>query len=169
MHPILAGGFLIGGLCSAWIFVNGVTGFYKDPVMSARFVPVVSMLEIAALIWALRRTAAQGRTYSGQIVAGTVMAMIGAAIIFCASMAFTTFFYPHYFTEINDMSREVMRKGGQSDQQIDAAIAAVAGWQTPVAFALAGVLGTVVTGVVASAIIAVWIRSRTEPGTAARI
>jgi hypothetical protein len=169
MHPILAGGLLIGGLCSAWIFVNGFAGFYKDPVMSGRFVPIVSMLEIGALIWALRKTAAQGRTYSGQVVAGTAMALIGAAIIFCASLIFTTVLYPNYVTEINEMSREVMRKGGQSDEQINAAIGAAARWQSPVMFALAGVLGTVMTGVVASAVIALWIRARSESAPTARV
>ena len=169
MHPILAGGLLIGVLCGTWIFVNGVTGFYKDPVMSAMFVPVVSMLEIGALIWGLRRTAAMGRTYSGQVVAGTMMAVIGAAIIFCASMIFSTVLYPNYFTEVNEMTREVMRKAGQSEAQIQAAIDAVAGWQTPVMTALAGVLGTVMTGIVVSAIISLWVRARGPRAAGARV
>ena len=169
MHPILSGGLAIGLLCGAWIVINGVTGFYKDPVMSASFVPVVSVMEIGALIWALRKTAAQGRSYSGQVVAGTAMAIIGAAIIFCVSMLFTTVLYPNYFTEINEMSREVMRKGGQSEEQINAAVAAVAGWQTPVMSALAGVIGAVLTGIVASAIIAIWIRGRGETVRTARV
>ena len=168
MGPILAGGLLIGGLCSAWFFINGVTGFYKDPVMSGRFAPIMSMLEVGALIWALRKTAALGRSYSGQVVAGAGMALIGAAIIFCASTIVTSVVYPNFFTEINAMSREVMRKAGQSEDQINAAVAAVARWQTPAMFALAGAAGTVVTGVVASAIIGVWIRGRRE-STAARV
>ena len=160
VNPLVAGGLLIGALCSAWIFTTGFTGFYKDPVMSRMFVPVVSMLEIGALIWGLRKTAAQGRTYSGQVVAGTMMALIGAVIIFCASIIFTTVLYPNAFAEVNDMTREMMRKAGQSAEQIDAAIAGAAIGQTPVWAALTGVIGTVITGIVASAIIGIWVRAR---------
>ena len=159
MHPIVTGGLLLGLLCGAWIVMAGFTGLYKDPSMSSMFVPVVTVLEVVALIWGLRRTAALGRTYSGQVVAGTLMAMIGAVLVFCASLAVTGLFYPTYFTDVNEMSREVMRKAGQSEDQIKAAIDAVAGWQTPVMGAFAGVIGTVMTGIVASAIIGVWVRA----------
>ena len=165
MHPILAGGLLIGGLCGSWIVINGVTGFYKDPTMSGMFVPIVSTMEVAVLIWALRKTAAGGRTYSGQIVAGSLMALLGGVIIFCASMVFSTLLAPNAFTEINEMSRQVMRRDGRSEAEIAAAIEAAAGWQTPAMAALAGFIGTVLTGIFASAIIAIWIRAR-EPVTA---
>lgn len=167
MNPIVLGGLVIGGLCSSWIVINGVTGFYKDPQMSAMFIPIVSVLEIVTLIWALRRTAALGRSYSGQVVAGSLMALIGGAINFCTSMVFTSVLYPNYFAEINEMSRQVMVKNGQSEEQIAAAINAVAGMQTPVMSALGGFIGTVMTGIVASAIIAVWVRARdVGPATA---
>ena len=157
---------MIGGLCSTWIVINGVTGFYKDPQMSAMFVPIVSVMEIVVLIWALRKTAALGRSYSGQVVAGTLMALLGGAINFCTSMVFTSVLYPNYFAEINQMSREVMLENKQSEEQIAAAINAVAGWQTPVMSALAGFIGTVTTGIVVSAVIAIWIRARGADSTA---
>ena len=160
MNPIVLGGLLIGGLCSTWIVINGVTGFYKDPQMSAMFVPVVSFMEIVVLIWALRKTATHGRSYSGQVVAGSLMALIGGAVNFCTSVVFTSVFYPNYFAEINAMSRQVMLENKQSEEQIAAAINAVAGWQTPVMSALAGFIGTAMTGIVASAVIAIWIRAR---------
>jgi TM2 domain-containing membrane protein YozV len=168
VNPIVLGGFLIGGLCSTWLVINGVSGFYKDPQMSVMFVPIVSTIEIVVLILALRKTAALGRSYSGQVVAGTLMALLGGAIIFCASLFLTSVLYPNYFAEINQMSREVMLKNKQSEEQIAAAINAVAGWQTPGMSALAGFIGTVTTGIVASAIIAIWIRARNADGFTAR-
>jgi hypothetical protein len=128
--------------------------------MAPAFVPIVMTLEIVILIWALRKTAARGRPYSGQVVAGTLMALLGGAIIVCASLIFTTFIAPNFFAEINEMSREVMRKAGQSEAQIAQAIEAAAGWQTPIGNALAGFIGTVTTGIIASAVIAIWIRSK---------
>ena len=167
MHPIVAGGLLIGGLCASWIFTTGVTGLYKDPAMTSLFVPIVMALEVGALIWGLRKTAAMGRTYSGQVVAGTLMAMIGSIIIFCASIIFTTVLYPNSFAEVNEMSREVMRKAGQSEEQIKAAIDAAAGGQTPVMAALFGVIGAMMTGIIASAIIAIWVRAHGQPSARA--
>ena len=159
MQPILAGGLLIGVLCSAWIFIQGLAGFYKDPALFTLFIPIVTVMEVAVLIWALRKTAALGRTYSGQVVAGTLMALIGGVMIICASMLLTSVLVPTFFTDINEMSRQVMRKAGQSEQQINDAIAAVAWTQTSFLNALAGFMGTVMTGVVASAIIAIWVRA----------
>ena len=89
MNAIAAGGVLIGVLCAAWTFVMGVTGWYKDPAASNLFFFVIA-IEVAGLLWTLRRTASQGRTYSGQVVAGTLTSMIAAVIIFGASLAFTT-------------------------------------------------------------------------------
>ena len=96
------------------------------------------------------------------------MAMIGSIIIFCASILFTSVLYPNSFAEVNEMSREVMRKAGQSEEQIRAAIEAAAPGQTPVMGALFGVIGAMMTGIIASAIIAIWVREREDHRAAAR-
>jgi hypothetical protein len=160
VNPILSYGLLIGAMCSAWIYVMGFSGWYKDPTMLSLFVPVVSAMEVAGLILGLRRTAAAGRSYSGQVVAGTLMALVGGAVIFGASMLFTTIAFPTYFDEINETARTVMKAGNVPDAEIDARIRESAAWQTPVMNAFAGFLGTFVTGVVASAVIAVWVRRK---------
>ena len=159
MNPILAAGLLIGILCGLWTFVMGFTGWYKDPVMLNAFFAVI-VIEIAGLIWGLRQTAAQGRTYSGQVVAGTLMSIVAGAIIICASLLFTTVAFPDYFNELNVMQREIMLRGGKSEQDVAAAVAAARPMQTPIANAFAGFMGTVFTGIVASAVIGFWIRAR---------
>lgn len=165
MSPIVAAGLLIGGLCGAWMFVMGFSGWYKDPQLAGLFF-LVTIIEIGGLIWGLRKTAAQGRTYSGQVVAGTMIAIVAAGVIFVCSMIFTGVVFPKYFEEINSATREFMRSQGKSAAEIQAAIDAVAPGQTSVRYALAGVAGTFVTGVAASAIIAIWIRARTAPHVA---
>lgn len=159
MNPILAAGLLIGVLCGLWTFVMGFTGWYKDPVMLNAFFLVI-VIEVAGLIWGLRRTAAQGRTYSGQVVAGTLMAAVAGLVIIGSSLLFTTVVFPDYFNELNAAQREVMQKQGKSDDEIAVAIAAAAPMQTPVVNALAGFGGTLFTGIIASAIIGFWIRAR---------
>ena len=113
---------------------------------------------VLGLIWGLRQTAAAGRTYSGQVVAGTGMAIVAGVVIFCCSMLFTTVAFPNYFQDINEMSRRVMAEQGKTAAEIQQAIDAAAPMQTSVGNALTGFIGTFVTGVIASAVIGIWIR-----------
>ena len=159
MNPILAAGLLIGVLCGGWTFVMGATGWYKDPAMLNAFFLVI-VFQVGGLLWGLRRTAAEGRTYSGQVVAGTLMSIVAGVVIICSSLLFTMVFFPDYFTELNAAQRDFMQRAGKSEAEITAAIDAGAGMQTPMAQAMAGFFGTFVTGVVASAIIAIWIRAK---------
>jgi hypothetical protein len=161
MNPIMAAGLLIGALCGAWTFVMGFTGWYKDPMMAAyAFLPVVMLIEISGLLWGLRRTARQGRTYSGQVVAGTLISIIAGIVIIVASLLFTTVAFPDYFNDLNAASRDIMVKQGKTEAEIADVLNAAAPMQTPVANAFAGFLGTFVTGVVVSAVVAIWIRAR---------
>jgi hypothetical protein len=157
MNPIPAAGLLIGVLCGLWMFVMGFTGWYKDPAMLNAFFMVI-VIEITGLIWGLKRTAAQGRTYSGQVVAGTLMAITAGAIIICFSLLFTTVAFPDYFTEVNEISRKMMLAEGKSEPEIAEAIRIAAPMQTPLNYAMSGFFGTFVTGVVAASIIGIWVR-----------
>jgi hypothetical protein len=168
MNPILAAGLLIGVLCGLWTFVMGITGWYKDPVMVSVFYVVV-LIEIAGLIWGLRQTAMRGRTYSGQVVAGTLMSIVAGVVIICSSLLFTTVAYPQYFEEIAAVQRQMMQEAQQTNEQIEEALNAMAPTLTPLRYALAGFVGTFVTGVLASAIIAIWIRARGPRPSAARV
>ena len=164
MNPIVRGGLLIGGLCAAWMFVMGLTGWYKDPATANRFYFVV-VIEVAGLIWTLRKTALEGRTYSGQVVAGTLAAMTAAVVLFFSSLAFTLLAYPTFFQDVEPMRREMLRSLGVSASEIDAAIRGM----TPTAEAFQGALYTVLTGIIASAIIAIWVRAKGPAVPAARV
>ena len=135
MNPILNTGLLIGVLCAVWMFVCGVTGWYKDPALNLLFFLVIP-IEIGGLIWGLRQTAREGRNYSQQIVAGTMMAVIAGVVIVAASLAFTTM-YP-----------DAMDAPRAADPSA-----------TPMSQALAGFIGTLVTGILASAAIAIGVRA----------
>ena len=135
MNPILNTGLLIGVLCAVWMFVCGVTGWYKDPALNLLFFLVIP-IEIGGLIWGLRQTAREGRNYSQQIVAGTMMAVIAGVVIIAASLGFTTV-YPD--------AMDALRAADPS--------------ATPMSQALAGFIGTLVTGILASAAIAIGVRA----------
>lgn len=161
MNPILSAGVLIGLLCSAWIFVTGFTGWYKDPAFgSILFIGGATAIEIAGLIWGLRKTASEGRTYGGQILAGTMMAIVAGVIIIVASLVFTTIVFPNYLEEIQQAYRAALQRQGKTEAEIVAALQANAASATPMAQAMSGFLGTLVTGIVASAIIGIFVRRR---------
>ena len=138
MNPILSTGLLIGLLCGAWTFVMGFTGWYKDPALGdTLFIGVAMVIEIVGLIWGLRKTAALGRAYGGQILAGTMMAIIAGVIIIAASLLFTTVVFPNYSVDVKQTSEASA---------------------TPMAQAMSGFMGTLVTGIIASAIIGIFVR-----------
>lgn len=157
MNPIFAAGVLIGVLCGVWTFVMGFTGWYKDPALMNLFFVVIAF-EIGGLAWGLRKTARQGRTYGGQILAGTMMAVVAGVIIIASSLLFTTVVFPGYFTDIEQATRATLQQQGKSESEVAAAIHANAASATPMAQAMSGFLGTLITGIVASAVIAIFVR-----------
>ena len=159
MNPIPSAGILIGVLCAIWTFVMGFTGWYKDPVMLRAFFLVIP-IEIGGLIWGLRKTAAQGRTYGGQVVAGTLMAVVAGLIIIVSSLLFTTVAFPDYFRELEAANRQILQAQGRSAAEIEEAVRASASMSTPMGQAMGGFIGTLVTGILASAVIAIVVRRK---------
>jgi hypothetical protein len=159
MNPILSAGLLIGILCAAWTFVMGFTGWYRDPAMVKAFYLVVA-IEVGGLVWGLRRTAAEGRTYGAQIVAGTLMAVVAGAVIVVSSLTFTTVAFPDYFDRIEAVHREQLAADGRSADEIERAVQDARLTATPMAHAMAGFVGTLITGILASAVIALFVRAR---------
>ena len=159
MNPILSSGILIGLLCGAWTFVMGVTGWYKDPVMTNVFF-VVILFEVGGLVWGLRRTAALGRNYGQQVMAGTMMAVVAGVIIVACSLVFTMVAYPDYASAIENATRATLQAQGRSEADIAEALRANAASTTPMAQAMSGFIGTLITGIVASAVIAIFVRAR---------
>ena len=155
--PIRAG-VLLGALCVIWTFVMGFTGWYKDPVMLNLFFLVI-LLEIGIVIWALRRTAPTA-TWGGQIVNGLVLSLVASVIIFAGSLLFTTVAFPTYFTDLQSAQAEMLKSAGLSEAEIRSQVAVAAAMQTPFINAISGVVGTVVTGLVVSAIAGAFLRKK---------
>lgn len=161
MNPILSAGVLIGLLCGAWTFVVGFAGWYKDPATANLFF-VVILFEIGGLLWGLRRTAAQGRGYWGQILAGTMMAIIAGVIIVAFSLLFTTVAFPDYLREVEQATRASLQRQGRTEVEITEAIRANAAAATPMGQAMSGFIGTLITGILASAVIGLFVRNRPD-------
>ena len=158
MNPILSAGLLIGVLCGVWTFVMGFTGWYKDPTLNYAFFLVI-LIEFAGLYWGLKQTAAEGRSYGAQVLAGTMMSIVAGVIVIGSSLLFTMVAFPDYFRELEAMQRHLLAAQGKSPGEIDTEVRAMAAMATPMAQAMSGFIGTLVTGILASAVIAIRVRA----------
>lgn len=166
MKPIFKAALLLGFTCMAWQLVMGLTGWYLHPTLLNLFWLVI-LIQIAVLVWGLKKTALEGRSYWGQVGAGTLMSAYGGVIIFFGSLLFTMVLFPHYFEDIRKTGEEVFRMAGKSEAEIKRLLDAQAPMQTPFFSALSGFLGTVVTGFVISLIAGAFLRGKKEQVPAA--
>ncbi len=159
MNTILKAGIVLGVLVEIWTYFMGFSGWYKDPALMNLFFVVIA-IEIAVLMWALKRTAAEGRGYGGQVGAGTLISLIGGVFVIVGSLIFTIVVFPNYFTELAAIQEQQLRAAGQSEDQIREVMALTAKSSTPVIQACIGFLATVVTGIVVSMIIGAFVRAK---------
>lgn len=159
MNTILKAGIVLGVLVEIWTYLMGFTGWYKDPALMNLFFVVIA-IQIAVLMWALKRTAAEGRGWGGQVGAGTLISLIGGVIIIVGSLIFTMVVFPNYFTELAAVQEQMLRTAGQSEEQIKLAMDMTAKTSTPVIQAGFGFLGTMVTGIVVSMIIGAFVKAK---------
>ncbi len=159
MKMIIKGGLWIGVLCGLWILVMGITGWYKDPVWANMFWMVI-VIQIGVLVWMLRGTEATGARYGRQVANGTMMSLAAGIILFGISLLYTLVLYPHYFEEIRAAHAELLRSQGKSEADIAQVLQATSATQTPLLQALSGLIGTVVTGLLASLVLATFLRTK---------
>jgi hypothetical protein len=158
MSPVVKTGVAIGLVTFLWMLVMGYSGWYKDPTLATLFFLVV-IFEVILLFRGLRETAA-ANGYGQQVRAGTMMATVAAPIIFLASMLFTSVLFPNYFTELRDLQAQLLKQQGLPDAEVQRQVEQTMQMQTPVINALTGAVATIVTGLIASALIAIGVRRK---------
>lgn len=158
MHPVLRSALVLGLGVVAWTFVMGLTGWYKDPQLLRLFWVVIPW-QIGVLAWGLRGTAS-ANGYLRQVGHGIAASALAGLPIFLGSLCFTKVVFPRYFQELEALGRQVMAQRGLTPDQIEAAVRASAPTQTPVFQATAGAVGTLVTGLVVSLVLAAFLKSR---------
>jgi len=161
MQSIPRVGATLGVLVVIWTFIMGVTGWYRHPVFLNLFW-VVILIQIGVMIWGLRLTAREGRTYGRQVGAGMLISLIGGVIIFLGSLLFTTVVFPSYFAELRQLGEEMLRSQGMSEEMIKSQLDQQAAFQTPFMSAFMGFLGTAITGLLVSLIVGAFLRKKPE-------
>jgi len=160
MSSIVKAGLFLGITVIIWIFIMGFSGWFLNPTLAFLFPLVATILTIIAIIWCLRVTAAEGRRYGGQILAGLLVGLVASIVIFPGSLLFTTVAFPDYFAQLQDMGRQVYEAQGWNEAEIKAALEVNAAVQTPFWQALLGVVATMVTSLVVSLITAGFVRAK---------
>lgn len=157
-NVVVKAGIWLGVLCVVWMLVMGFTGWYKHPTLLNLFYLVI-VIEGGVLVWGLRQTAAT-TGYGGQVGKGTAMAAVGAVVIFFGSLLFTVVLFPNYFEELRTIQGEMLRAQGRTEAEIEAAANLARAFQTPLPNAILGSVMTVLTGLVESLIIAIFVRKK---------
>jgi hypothetical protein len=161
MKTIIRGGILLGILVTIWTYIFGLTGMHRNMGTALLFPLVATVIELAVLVWALKRTAAEGRGWLGQVSAGTLLSFVAGCVIFASSYFYVTTIHPTYMSEVAQAGEAIMRSQGMDEAVIRQKTAEQAVMATPMGQAVMGFVGCVVTGFILSAILGFFIRSRT--------
>ncbi len=159
MRVIVVSGVALGALISAWVALFATTGLYRHPSAAWSF-QAVTAIQVVVLVFGLRKTAALGRTYWGQVRAGALMSIVGGAVVAIGTLLLMTVVAPHFLEDVRRLEAERLAARGVEQAEIAARMAAAARIQTPGIQAIVGFLGTVATGFVASLVIGAFIRAR---------
>ncbi|MEO6463498.1 MAG: DUF4199 domain-containing protein [Candidatus Eisenbacteria bacterium] len=160
MKTIIRGGILLGVLVTIWTYIFGLTGMHKNMGSAMMFPIVATVIELGVLLWALRRTAAEGRNWFGQVSAGTMLAFVGGCLILATSYIYLTQIHPTYPNEVHEAGLALYRSQGMPEARIEELTALQAPYEAPMAKAVMGFVATVITGLILSAILAIFIRSK---------
>jgi hypothetical protein len=155
---VVTGGVALGLAVAVWTLVMGFSGLYRHPTLNLLFFMVVP-IQIAIVIWALRRGRDAGATWSAQVRTGTLLSAVAAPIVFIQSYLFTTVIFSGYFADLRVVHEKMLRDSGLDDAAVAQALAD-AGTPTSFGNAITGAIATIMTGVVVSSIAAVFIRAK---------
>ena len=159
MQPTVKAGIVLGVAAEIWsIFVIAI-GLHHNPMTLLIFYLVI-FIQAGVLFWGLRMTAAQGKTYGGQVVSGLIISAIGAAIIFVGSLILTSYVFPNYFVEVSEGLRAFLQSQGMPEADIQMQLDSMASSNTPMQNAISGVIGTLVTGLILSLIIGAFVKAK---------
>ena len=154
MKNALKVGLAVGILTSIWQLIMVGTGWLVRPQTFPLFY-VVILIQIAVMIWGLKLTAAE-HGYGRQVAFGTGASVVAAIFIFLYSLLLMLVLFPGLIDQMKAMRAQTLSDAGVTEQQIAAALAL----QTPAIQAFQGFLGTVVTGVLATLVIAIFQRKK---------
>ena len=156
--PVKAG-LILAGIVTLINLLIPVVGLHRNALV-AGFGAVVLYLIINVVMvwWSLSRTA-DANGYGKQLLDGLILGVVGGVVILITSLVPLQLLFPDYLPEMAESILAAMEQAGMPQEAIDER-AAMYDRATPFGQAMAGAIGTVVTSVVAAAIIAIFKRKK---------
>ena len=149
-------GIVLGVIVGAMGFAFAIFGLHTSETAPMVFVIAAIVINVVVVVLAMQRTAPHSN-WSGQVLNGLVLGVVGAAIIFLSSWVMTAVVFPEYYAEFAEAGQRAV-SAGLSAAEIEEAVAMASG--TPVGTAFSGASGTVITSVVVAAITGYFKRTR---------
>ena len=135
-----------------------LTGMHTSMTAAAGYLVVVIVLNIVAVILALRETS-RTNGYGAQVAAGLVLGVVGGITIFLTSVVMLTYVFPQMVPEQVAAFRaayEAMSITEDEKQVLISGLDAV----TPMSQALQGAMGTLFTSLIVGAITGAFLRRK---------
>lgn len=158
MNPNVRWGLTLGGIVAAVTLVFALAGWHQRMEASVAFLVIAILANILTVVMCLRAQAATS-SWGQQVVNGLTLGAVASVVIFLTSWLLTTAVFPEYFAEMAEGYRDAYEAMGLSEGEVDEMVANTAA-TSPVWSAFSGVLGTMSTSLVVSAIAGFWIRKK---------
>lgn len=159
-NPILKTGIIFGVVVEIWALIFAAAGMHRSPSLGPLFSIVAIVLTVAFVAWGLVQTKALGKKYMGQVVSGVLICLVAAVIIFFGSLLLNYVVFPDFIQEAVDVQMDIMAQRGMAQEEIEQQMSMTSFLFTPIAQAILGVVGTMVTGLIVSLILAIFIRQK---------
>ena len=159
MNAVLKGSVALAVAVALVSILIAVTGLHTNPMVSGLVSIVVFVLfTVAAVLWVLKQTAADNG-YGRQLLNGLLLGVVSGVLIFVFSWLILTVLFPDYLGESQDAMVFMLENSGLPEAQLNAQIAKVEA-ATPTSNAFSGMIGTIITSLVVSAIVAIFFRKK---------
>jgi len=135
-----------------------LAGMHTNMPAAMGYLGVVILLNIVAVILALRESAAQNG-YGGQLAAGVVLGVVGGGGIFLTSFIMLTFVFPGAIPDQVAAFKVAYEAMPVTEAQKELLVASL-DTVTPVSSAFQGAIGTLFTSLIAGAITGAFLRKR---------
>ena len=161
MNNNIGAGIVLGVLVVIWTAVVIAARWHLDPRTMWLFFMVIP-IQVLVMVLAFR-THTHHASYGRQVWNGVVLSFMAAVVVFAGSYVLTTMVFPEYFPQIRAAAENMLMQLGRQPAEIAEEMQRNRAMYDPFANAMSGAVGTVLTGLVLSLILAAFMHRRHRP------
>ena len=148
-------GLILGAVAAAISFITMAMGVQAS-VLALVFPLVATVVTIVIVFLALQRTATEA-TWAGQLLNSLILGAVAAAVVFVVSWLSLAAAFPNYLAESAAAAEHALASAGMAPELIEQQVRSLEE-TTAIGQAFAGAVGTIVTSLIAGAIIGIFKR-----------